>query len=108
MNQIAALLATPKASIKMKYLDTQMQCGSADCGIFAIAFALALANGEQPGAYYFDQPKMRNHLMECLESKRILAFPVKRKRRRGSMVKVTSSIPYTAPVECPNSLDILR
>ena len=41
MNQIAALLATPKPAIAVKYMDTQMQCGSTDCGIFAIAFAAA-------------------------------------------------------------------
>ena len=53
MNQIAALLATPKATIKMRYMETQMQCGSADCGIFAIAFAATLATGEQPGTTVF-------------------------------------------------------
>jgi hypothetical protein len=58
MNQISALLATWKVSINM---DTQMQYGTADCGIFAIPFAVALANGEQPGAYEFDQQKMRKH-----------------------------------------------
>ena len=53
MNQIAALLATPKDTIKVKYIDTQMQSGSTDCGIFAVAFATALANGEPPGALIF-------------------------------------------------------
>ena len=55
MNQIAAILATPKPVITLNYIDTQQQCGSADCGIFAIAFATTLANGEQPGGLYFDQ-----------------------------------------------------
>ena len=41
MNQIAALLATPKPAITVKYMDTQMQCGSTDCGIFVIVFAAA-------------------------------------------------------------------
>ena len=58
MNHIAALLATPNATINMKYMDAQMQCGSADCGIFAIEFATTLANGEKPGGYYFDQSHM--------------------------------------------------
>ena len=52
MNQITALLATPKPAITVKYMDTQMQCGSTDCSIFAIAFATALANGEQPGGLH--------------------------------------------------------
>ena len=79
-NQIAALLATPRSSIRMNYIDTQMQCGSVDCGIFAIAFALTLANGEKPGVYHFDQPKMRKHLIQCLELKSISASPITRKR----------------------------
>ena len=54
MNQIAALLATPKDAIKVKYIDTQMQSGSSDCGIFAVAFVTALANGEAPGAMHFN------------------------------------------------------
>ena len=80
MNQIAALLATPKDAIKVKYIDTQMQSGSSDCGIFAVAFATALANGEAPGAIHFNQPKMRRHLVNCLESRFLSAFPVMRKR----------------------------
>lgn len=29
-------------------MDTQMQCGSTDCGVFATALATALANEEKP------------------------------------------------------------
>ena len=91
MNQIAALLATPKPAITVKYMDTQMQCGSTDCGIFAIAFAVALANGEQPGGLHFEQPQMRKHLMHCLESQCLSGFPVTR-GRRAARVKLSSSL----------------
>ena len=91
MNQIAALLATPKPAITVKYMDTQMQCGSTDCGIFAIAFATALANGEQPGGLHFEQPQMRKHLMHCLEAQCLSGFPVTR-RRRAARVKLSSSL----------------
>ena len=53
MNQIAALLATPNAIINVKYMDAWIQCGSADCGIYAIAFATTLASGEKPGGLLF-------------------------------------------------------
>ena len=81
LNQIAALLSTPKDTIKVKYIDIQMQSGSTDCGIFAVAFATALANGEPPGALIFNQPERRKHLMECLELQFLSAFPIMRKRR---------------------------
>ena len=49
--QIAALLATRKPAIPLKYVDVQMQSGANDCGLFAIAFATALCSGELPGKY---------------------------------------------------------
>ena len=94
-NQIAALLCTTKDAIQVKYMDTQMQSGSNDCGIFAIDFATALANGEHLGAYQFDQPKMRKHLIDCSEAQFISTFPVKR-TRRADKYKVLS----TTPVYC--------
>ena len=48
--------------ITLKFVDVQMQSGTYDCGLFAIAHATALALGEQPGNYLYDQPKMRKHL----------------------------------------------
>lgn len=44
--------------------DVQQQVGSTDCGIFAIAFALHLALGEDPSYFIFDQKMMRPHLMK--------------------------------------------
>ena len=37
---------------------------AADCGLFAIAFATALAYGEQPGRCLLDQNKVRQHLLK--------------------------------------------
>ena len=63
LNQIVAILCTPKDTIQVRYIDVQMQEGYSDCGLFAIAFATALANGKQPGGCFFDQATMRGHLM---------------------------------------------
>ena len=40
---------------------------TSECGIFAIAFATALAYGENPTQYLFDGSEMRSHLTMCLE-----------------------------------------
>jgi len=37
---------------------------AADCGLFAIAFATALAYGEQPRHCLFDQNEVRQHLLK--------------------------------------------
>ena len=65
--QIEVLLTTEEPSIKLNFMDVQMQSGGYDCGLFAIAFATALVLGEKPGGFLFDQQKMRAHLIKCLE-----------------------------------------
>ena len=47
--QVAAVLARPEKEIGIKMMKAQQQEGKNDCGLFAIAFATALANGVQPG-----------------------------------------------------------
>ena len=90
VNQIAALLATQRSSIQLKYVDTTMQCGSTDCGLFAIAFAAALANGDQPGGLQFTQTNMRKHILQCFKTQYLTPFPITRKRRRAQRVKLQS------------------
>jgi len=40
---------------------------AADCSLFTIAFATALAYGEQPGHYLFNQNKMRQYVLKSLQ-----------------------------------------
>ena len=51
--QIAALLHTTARKIKVNMMD--LQAGTSDCGLFAIASATALAHGIQPGSFSFNQ-----------------------------------------------------
>ena len=53
--QVASIVCTKKKAIKLKIVDVQMQAGGCDCGLFAVAFATALANGIPPGKFTFDQ-----------------------------------------------------
>ncbi len=43
------------------------QIGVKDCGLFAIATAILLANGGNPKTCAFNQRAMRGHLIECFE-----------------------------------------
>ena len=65
INQIAAILCTPKDTIRVRYIDVQIHEEYSDCGLFAIAFVTALANEKQPGRCFFDQGTMRAHLIMC-------------------------------------------
>ena len=48
------------------------QNGAADCGVFAIATCVALANHRQPEKKLF---KKRDHLVKCFENFTLTAFP---------------------------------
>ena len=78
--QIATLLFTDESEIVLKLKGMQIQSGSEDCGLFAIATATALVLNKQPGNICFDQLKMRRHLMQCFENGKITMFPMKKRR----------------------------
>ena len=42
------------------------QNGNVDCGIFAIAYAIDIAAGNNPATIVYDQNEMRQHLLDCL------------------------------------------
>ena len=71
----------------------QKQAGFVECGLFAIANAVALAKGIYPGAVIFEQNQMHHHLQQCLEQKEFTMFPhnVKNQpcyiRERSLMIK---------------------
>ena len=92
--QIAAILFTEQNTIDLKVMDVQMQSGSANCGLFAIAFAIALVSGVQPGSVVFDQKSMRKHLHDCLQQGRLSVFTILKQRRTPvhSRLKATDSI----------------
>ena len=54
----------------------QIQTGSTDWELFAIIFAYAMASGNQlVHGVHFDQKKMRNHLLSCIENRELTHFP---------------------------------
>ena len=73
--QIACILATKYPHIKANFFNVNHQSGSNDCGLFAVAFAVSLCHGLQPSKFCFEQPKMRCHLIQCLEKGKNGTFP---------------------------------
>ena len=53
----------------------QKQCGSNDCGVYAIAYATAVAFGQDPTKVTFHQLSMRKHLVSCNMDKKMQPFP---------------------------------
>lgn len=56
--------------------NVQQQFGVNDCGLFAIAFAVHAALGQNVENLEFDQAQMRDHLMKCFSRKRMFPFPI--------------------------------
>ena len=53
---------------------TQRQTGAQDCGLFAIAFVISIAFAQDPGKMTYNQSKMREHSIKCLNKKAIQVF----------------------------------
>ena len=56
-----------------------------DCGLFAIAFAMAICGGQRPEELMFDAKIMRQHLLQCLENRVITQFPAKKRKCQRKM-----------------------
>lgn len=64
-------------SPQIKMSQCRKQKGSKDCGVYAIAFATAIAFGQNPGRQNFKQEEMRAHLVNCFNKNQISVFPCK-------------------------------
>jgi len=57
------------------FVKVQQQNNGFDCGVFAIAFAIAVFLGQNPEILQFDCSQMRNHLFTILQNRTITMFP---------------------------------
>jgi len=62
--------------------NVQLQRGDTDCGCFAIAFCVTLMLGDDPAMLYYDQKKLRNHIVDCFENMFFSPFPSNPKKSR--------------------------
>lgn len=60
----------------------QKQPNCSDCGLFAIANAMAIVNGQNPELLHYDVGVMRKHLAGCLEDRVITHFHAKKRATR--------------------------
>ena len=71
-------------------MPVQQQLNACDCGVFAVAFTNDLAYGKDPAVQYYDTHKMRNHLLQYLQSRLITSFPTTNKRTKRARKTVNS------------------
>jgi hypothetical protein len=100
---IADLIKTEKEEIQINMLNVQMQVGSADCGLFALAFTTAIVHGHDPTELYFDQWKMRSHLIDSLEKKEPVMFPLIKVQKRRKKILEELVIPVYCMCRLPDT-----
>ena len=63
-------------TLTVKAIPIPQQTGGEDCGLFFIAYAYHAALGEDLLGITFDQSKMHDHLIACLNQKCLKPFPL--------------------------------
>ncbi|XP_078671420.1 uncharacterized protein LOC144911416 [Branchiostoma floridae x Branchiostoma belcheri] len=62
--------------------EVQRQKNVFDCGLFAIAWAVDIAQGQDVSSIAYDDRKMRSHLEKCFKQGRLTPFPHLTNRRK--------------------------
>ena len=62
-------------NLEIRIIPIQQQQGGSDCGLFAAAVCVLLAQGGDPAIVRWRQNRMRKHLKDCFETGYITPFP---------------------------------
>jgi hypothetical protein len=65
---------------KLELVQMQQQSNGRDCGLFALAAACDLAEGNEPSGLQYDEESLRSHFIGCIESESICVFPRRNER----------------------------
>jgi len=82
---LASLVRTEEEELAYHIASCQKQDNNYDCGIFAIAFAVSLANGKNPSQITYDPVQLRPHYIDCLNNNELTEFPTKSNMSRRSL-----------------------
>ena len=77
--QLSKLIKTSNKCLWIKIANVNKQANYDDCSVFAAAYCTALANGQDPSSFVYDQSAMRKHLVQCLNNTTMEPFPVIRR-----------------------------
>lgn len=75
LQQITSIFNFSMPNIKLHFPDIKKQTGTDDCGLFAIAVAVALCSNLVPETCDWNQSEMRHHLITCFDQDNFTLFP---------------------------------
>lgn len=88
--------------LDVNFVCCQKQTGINDCGLFAIANCIGLANSCNLSKLSFEQGAMRQHLIQCLENRTMEMFPHKPFTSRPKVHKVKMTLHCTCKLYFPD------
>ncbi|XP_078662102.1 polycystin-1-like protein 2 [Branchiostoma floridae x Branchiostoma belcheri] len=71
----AAFADRERHVLSVKRPTVQRQTNTVDCGLFAIAWAVDIAEGQDVPRVVYDDEKMRSHLEMCFKQEKLTPFP---------------------------------
>lgn len=78
---LSQLVHTSNPHFTVRIANVTKQSGGSECGLYALAYVTYLAFGLDPTLFVFNSDLMRNHLVNCIENKKMQPFPTVRERR---------------------------
>ena len=77
------------------FVSLVQQQNTSNCGMYALAYTMEMeiAAGYDPSRVFWDNHRMRKHLIQCFEQSRMSRFPIQRNRRTplGKHIKHSTS-----------------
>ena len=101
--EVADILHSPLPVVTVQCLNVQKQRSGSDCGLFALAFIIAVCHGDDPTSLYFDQENMCFHLITNIESGEATPFPVIKKQTRRKRLVDTVHIELHCVCRLPDN-----
>ena len=75
VKQICSIVHYMGRELCIRVATVQQQTNGTNCGLFAIANATSLLHGIDPETVTFNEYETREHLLNCIEGKKIFPFP---------------------------------
>ena len=73
---ISHLSLSSENTSKIKVMDIGQQSNTSDCVVYSLAIAFDICSNNNPCSVEYDNNKVREHLMKCIEECEFSRFPV--------------------------------
>ena len=89
---ISALLQTQEDQFAAEFIDVQIQEGSHDCGLFAVAYITSICNEQDPAVLLYKLNAMRMHILKSIEDGVMSISPSSASRRSKASARKNTPV----------------